>query len=166
MERNASGSKILTVYFSHSGNTRMVAERIHELAGGDLVEIRPADPYPEDYDAVVERAKREIRAGIRPAIAATAGNPRSCDLVLVGSPNWMNTVAPPVATFLSGHDLAGKGIAPFMTHEGTALGHAPADIARLCPASKVLEGLAIRGGNAGAAEGDIVAWLRQLGVHA
>mgnify|MGYP001711738270 FL=1 len=43
------------------------------------------------------------------------------------------TVAPPVATFLASYDFAGKTIVPFMTHEGSRMGHSEADIRKLCP---------------------------------
>ena len=69
----------------------------------------------------------------------------------------------PVATFLSEHDFAGKTIAPFCTHEGSRLGRSVADIRKLCPGATVLEGLAIRGRDAGNAQGDVAEWLR--GIH-
>lgn len=55
-ERNGAHSgnwKVLTVYYSHSGNTRECATQIHQRVGGDLMEIIPVEPYPVDYDAVV-----------------------------------------------------------------------------------------------------------------
>jgi flavodoxin len=48
--------KILVAYFSHSGNTRAIADRIHKNVGGDVFEIQAVEPYPRDYDAVVKRA--------------------------------------------------------------------------------------------------------------
>ena len=38
--------KILTVYFSHGGNTKAVAEMINETAGGDILRIETRKPYP------------------------------------------------------------------------------------------------------------------------
>ncbi|MFQ8807325.1 MAG: flavodoxin [Alistipes indistinctus] len=52
--------------------------------------------------------------------------------MFVGSPCWWYTIAPPVATFLSSYDLSGKTIAPFMTHEGSRMGHSEADIKTVC----------------------------------
>jgi hypothetical protein len=87
------------------------------------------------------------------------------DVIFVGSPNWWNTVAPPVLTFLQGEDLSGKAIFPFMTHEGTGLGRSVRDIAALSPDATVVEGLAIRGGEAGRAGMKIAQWLRKLGME-
>jgi hypothetical protein len=69
-----------------------------------------------------------------------------------------------VRKFLSGHDLAGKSVAPFMTHEGTGLGRSTSEIAKICPASTVLEGLAVRGSKAGSARKSVLEWLRQPGM--
>lgn len=47
----------LMLYFSHSGNTRYMAGKIHEGIGGDILEIKTVNIYSEDYDTVVEQAK-------------------------------------------------------------------------------------------------------------
>ena len=60
------------------------------------MEILPASPYPEYYDAVVNQAKRELQAGYRPPLRTAVDNIGAYDVILVGSPNWWNTVAPPV----------------------------------------------------------------------
>jgi len=60
--------KVLVAYFSHSGNTRAVAERIAAATGADLFEIVPQKPYPAEYRAVVDQARREIAADYRPAL--------------------------------------------------------------------------------------------------
>lgn len=157
--------KVLTVYFSHSGNTQQCAQKIHEQVGGDIFEIVPATPYPQDYNTVVEQAKRELKSGHRPALKARGPRLAEYDVIFVGSPNWWNTVAPPVMTFLEGQDLAGKAIFPFMTHEGTGLGRSVRDIAALSPDATVVEGFAIRGGEAGRAGMKIAQWLRKLGME-
>jgi hypothetical protein len=42
---------------------------IRELTGCDVHRIEAADPYPEDYEATVERNTREQNSSARPAIA-------------------------------------------------------------------------------------------------
>jgi len=163
-QANMGNWKALTVYYSHSGNTRECANQIHQMVGGDIVELIPLEPYPEDYDAVVEQAKREIKAGHRPALRTRVENIDSYDVIFVGSPNWWNTVAPPVVTFLSEHDLSGKATVPFITHAGTALGRSAKDIAKLCPDTTVLEGLAVWGKDVRTAHTRVAEWLRKLGM--
>lgn len=156
--------KVLTVYFSHSGNTRECARQINERVGGDMLELVPRHPYPHDYDTVVAQAKRELRVGFRPELKTTSHDPGDYDIIFVGSPNWWNTVAPPVMTFLAGHDLTDKAIFPFITHEGTGLGRSATDIADLCPGATVLDGIAIRGGEVKRAGQKLSEWLQKLGI--
>jgi flavodoxin len=156
--------QILIVYFSRSGNTRGIADLIHREAGGTIHEIRPEVPYPSSYDAVVEQAGREIRAGYKPALQSTFDHIESYDTVFVGSPNWWGTIAPPVATFLSEHDLSGRTIVPFCTHGGGGLGRVEKDIAKLCPRSTILSSLEIYGSGAGNAQAKVSTWLRQVGM--
>ena len=111
--------KMLVAYFSHSGNTRTVAEQIREATGADIFEIEPAAAYPTNYQAVVDQAKKEVNSGFKPALKSKPENLGKYDIIFVGSPCWWYTIAPPVATFLSSYDLSGKTIAPFMTHEGS-----------------------------------------------
>ncbi len=55
---DSAPKKILVAYFSHSGNTREIANQIHEKVGGDIFEIVTVNPYHIDYDAVVDQAKQ------------------------------------------------------------------------------------------------------------
>ena len=118
---------VLVAYFSRSGNTRKIANLIHQEVGGTLYEIQPQVPYPNSYDAVVDQAKKEIQAGYKPALQSTLDHIESYDTIFVGSPNWWSTIAPPVTTFLSEYDLSGKTIVPFCTHGGGGLGRIAKD---------------------------------------
>ncbi|MEN6611156.1 MAG: flavodoxin [Methanoregulaceae archaeon] len=153
----------MVAYFSHSGNTRFVANQIHDSVGGDIFEIVPADPYPGDYDEVVEQARKELKEEYMPKLKTNAGSMESYRTVFVGYPNWWGTIPRPVVVFLSGYDLSGKKIVPFCTHEGSGLGRSATDIKRLCPQSTILEGLAVRGSDVKNARNSVSAWLRKLG---
>ena len=153
---------ILIAYFSRSGNTRKIANLVQQEVGGTLYEIQVAVPYPASYNAVVEQAKKEIQAGYRPALQSTLDHIESFNTTFVGSPNWWSTIAPPVATFLSEHNLSGKTIVPFCTHGGGGLGRIRQDIARLCPQSTVLSCFGVYGSGAGNVRAEVVAWLRDM----
>jgi flavodoxin len=160
----AGGAKALIVYYSRSGNTREIAKQIHQAVGGDIVEIQTVDPYPDDYRETTIKAKQELESGYKPPLTTKIPSLATYDFVFLGSPNWWGTIATPVMTFLSENDLSGKTIAPFMTHGGSALGRGPADIGRLCPKSNILDGLAVLGKDAKTAQGEVMAWLRKLGM--
>ncbi len=59
---------ILVAYFSHTGNTREIANQIHKSVGGDIFEIVTVNPYPKDYDACVNQAKQEQDDDYRPKL--------------------------------------------------------------------------------------------------
>lgn len=157
--------KILVAYFSHSGNTRVIAEYIKNATGGDIFEIIPVTPYSDDYDTVVEQAKVELKSKIKPTIKAKVENVKEYDIIFVGYPNWWNTIPGPVRTFLSEHNLESKTIAPFCTHGGSELGESVDDIKEICPKSKVLDGLAIFGKDVKNAQSDVLEWLKQLKIN-
>lgn len=158
-----SPKKALVVYFSHSGNTRTLAGQIARATGADQLEIIPENPYPTRYDAVTDQAKKEIAAGYRPALATQIPDVSAYDVIFVGSPCWWGTIAPPVVTFLASCDLAGKTVAPFMTHEGSRMGHSAADIRELCPQSTLTEGLPVRGSAVSGAAAEVEKWLKKIG---
>jgi flavodoxin len=155
---------VLIAYFSRSGNTRKIANLIHQQVGGTLHGIQPEKPYPDSYNATVDQEKKEIKAGHKPALRPTLDDIESYDTVIVGSPNWWSTIAPPVATFLSENDLSGKTIVSFCTHGGGGLGRIGQDIARLCPQSTVLSRFEIYGSGRGNAQAEVSAWLSKLGM--
>lgn len=156
--------KILVAYFSHSGNTREIANQIHESTGGDIFEIQTVDPYPGDYDKVVEIAKQEQKSAYRPALKTKVETMDSYNTVFIGYPNWWGTIPMAVFTFLEGYDFSGKTIVPFCTHEGSLLGRSVTDIAKLCPQSTLLEGLAVRGKDVKKAQNKVSEWLREIGM--
>lgn len=64
--------KILVAYYSHSGNTKKVAELIHLQLGGDVFEIVPTKAYPNDYNSLAQVGKQEKEQNIYPEINENA----------------------------------------------------------------------------------------------
>jgi flavodoxin len=164
LHAQTKANKALVVCFSHSGNTKVIAEYISEATGGDLFEIKPVVDYPADYNTVVEQARKEINAGYKPELKSKVPDIEKYDVIFVGSPNWWSTIAPPVATFLSSYDLKGKKIIPFITHGGGGMGHSVADIKKLCPGSEVLNGYACSGSSVRNAGNDVIKWVKGLNI--
>lgn len=146
------------------GNTEVAARMIQAHAGGELFRIDTVKPYPADYTETTEVAQRELREKARPALAGRMPDMAAYDVVLLGYPNWWNTMPMAVCTFLESCEFAGKTILPFCTHEGSGLGRSEADIRRLCPGAQVLKGLSITGSHVRKAESTIVAWLQASGA--
>lgn len=156
------GNKVLVVYYSWSGNTRVIAETIKKLTGADMLEILPETPYPAVYGQTVDIAKKETGAKYCRPVKTKIPDLSDYDTVFVGSPNWWGTVSSPIRTFLTQAKLAGKNVVPFMTHEGSRMGRAVSDIKTLCPNSKILEALPVRGGSVRGAEKTVAKWLDSM----
>jgi len=154
--------KILVAYFSHSGNTREIANQIHQMVGGDIFEIQAVNPYPKEYDAVVKQARHELDSGYKPALKTKVENIKSYDVIFIGYPIWMGTVPAPVKTFLSEYDLSEKTIVPFCTHGGGGPGRSVTDVSKLCPKSTLLDSFEILGSNVKTAQSEVSEWLRRI----
>ncbi len=111
---------------------------------------------------MTKQVKQELESGFKPPIKAKVTNIKEYDIVFVGSPNWRNTIAPPVMTFLSEHDLSGKTVVPFITHAGSGLGRSANDIAKLASQATILEGLALWGKDVKNSQDEIAKWLQSL----
>ena len=153
--------KVLVAYFSHSGNTREVARQISEATGGDLFEIVPATPYPTEYRAVVDQGKKEIEAGVRPALKNPVGDLSQYDVIFVGSPCWWATIAPPVATFLTSCDFAGKTVIPFCTSSSSGLGQSGDLLEQMANGGTWLTGQRF---SSGASASSVRDWAAGLGL--
>ena len=163
--------KVLIAYYSRTGNTREVATQIQQRVGGDLFELRTVHSYPKEYRATTDQAKRELEAGFRPQLTAEVQNMNAYEVIFIGYPNWWGTMPMAFFSFLEKYKPAGKTLIPFCTHEGSHLGRSVTDMRALCPNAKILDGLALRGGNSGtvrtdSAQREIAEWLRKLGMTA
>lgn len=157
-------NKILIAYYSWSGNTRNMAEQIKSYTNADILEIEPVVAYPANYNACVDQAKKEINSGFKPALKVIQTKVESYDIIIIGSPNWWSTIAPPVATFLSKYNFSGKKILPFITHGGSRMGRSIDDIKLLCPTATVLNGLPVKGISVSSAGNEIQKWLKDNGI--
>lgn len=101
--------KALVVYFSCTGNTKAVAEKIAQLTGADLYEIVPEIPYTAEdlnYNNDSCRANREMDdSSARPAIGSDAVEISAYDTVYIGYPIWWGTMPRIINTFLDTYDL-------------------------------------------------------------
>lgn len=158
--------KIVIAYFSHSGNTRLMAQEIYRKTDADLYEITTIKPYPQDYDTVVDIAKKEQKAKFRPQIVASASNLDAYDIIFIGYPNWWGTIPMALFTFFEANHFEGKILIPFSTHEGSHFGDSLSDLKALNPKSTFLKGLELRGRSVQSASSkkEVTQWLLELNV--
>jgi len=108
--------KALVVYYSRTGNTKFVAEKIAQELGADIEEV--IDKKNRGGPIGWLTAGKDAFRGSKTEIVETKKNPSEFDLVVVGTPNWTNRPSPAIRTYLSKYDLAGKKVATFCITDG------------------------------------------------
>lgn len=137
-------SRQLVAYFSASGVTAKVAERLSEAIGADLYEIEPQVAYTKaDLDWMDKKSRSTIEMNdpaSRPAISGQRDNMDTYDTVYVGFPIWWYVAPTIINTFLESYDFTGKTIIPFATSGGSGMGKTNEKLQPSCPGAKLLEG--------------------------
>ena len=107
--------KTLIAYFSWSGNTVPIAEKLVRKTRGDLFRIERTIPYSTDYHTCAyEEAKEEADKHLRPAIRGPLPDLAAYDAVMIAFPIWWYTMPTPVMTFLESlPDWRGKKLYVF-----------------------------------------------------
>lgn len=128
--------KKLVAYFSASGVTKDLAERIANFARADIFEIKPEREYTkEDLNWKDKKSRSSVEMSdptSRPAIAEKLSNMDEYDVVFVGFPIWWYVAPTIIDTFLESYDFSGKKIIPFATSGGSGLGKTVEVLKPLC----------------------------------
>lgn len=160
---SASGGKTLVVYFSCTGTTKAVAEKIAELTNADIYEIAPEDPYTDsdlNYNNENCRANREMNdPSARPAIGSSSIDLSGIDTIFIGYPIWWGTMPKIINTFLDTYDLSGKTILPFCTSGSSGISQSVSDLKKAEPDAEVKDGLRAKG----ASDSSLSDWLARNG---
>ena len=147
------------------GTPEYLACLIQKNVGGDVHRIQTIEPYPADFDAVVDQNHDEMDEGALPQLVESRLNMAQYDTVFIGYPIWATNAPQAIFSFLTEYDLSGKRIIPFCTHDGYGAGSSYSDIAEAIPRAKeVLEGLAIEAPDVPEAENVVAGWLQDIGV--
>ena len=153
----------LVAFFSASGVTAALAQRLSRAAGADLFEIKPAVPYTSadlDWTNASSRSSVEMKnPASRPEIAEKLPSMADYDVVFLGFPIWWYVAPTIINTFLESYDFSGKTIALFATSGGSPMGRTLEILRPLCNASiKWLPAKMLNG----ATDSDLNAWLKSL----
>lgn len=124
--------KILVAYFSASGVTKSTAEKIAKIAGADLFEIAPTEPYTKaDLNWMDKKSRSSVEMAdpsSRPEISEKLTNMSEYDTVIIGFPIWWYTAPTITKTFLEQYDFSNKKIALFATSGGSGFGKTADDL--------------------------------------
>lgn len=137
-------SKVLVAYFSASGVTSKLAERLASAIGADLHEIKPEKPYTSadlDWRDSNSRSSVEMKdKSFRPTIANSVENMDQYDTVFVAFPIWWYVAPTIINTFLEAYNLDGKKIIPLATSGSSGMGNTNKELAPSCKGATLEEG--------------------------
>ena len=156
-------AKTLVAYFSATGSTSKIAEKVAKAADADIFEIKPAVPYKkEDLNWMDSKARSTVEMNdpaSRPETAGTVENMNQYDTVIIGFPIWWYVAPTIINTFLESYDFSGKKIALFATSGSSGFGETINRLSVSVDASAefVSEKLMNR-----ASDADIESWVRSL----
>lgn len=116
----------LVAYFSASGQTKRVAEKIADEIGCDVYEIKPRIPYePGDLNWTdpFARSTREMKGQLPyPELADTDAPVAEVDAVILGFPIWWYVAPTIINKFLESYDFNGKKVVAFATSQVSGFG--------------------------------------------
>ena len=158
-------SRKIVAYFSASGVTAKLAEKLAEAIGADIYEIQPAVPYTtEDLDWRNEQSRSSIEMknpASRPEISGKRDNMDEYDTVFVGFPIWWYVAPTIINTFLESYDFTGKKIIPFATSGGSGMGATNENLKPSCPNAQLYQGQVFRNDTK---HEELSAWVERLNL--
>ena len=156
-------SKTLVAFFSASGVTRQVAQKLAAAAQADLYEIKPAVPYTQadlNWRDKSSRSSVEMQnLAIRPQMADTDATIEPYDRILLGYPIWWYMAPTIINTFLESYDFSGKSIILFATSGGSGFGKSVKELSPSCPNATIREGRMLNGNPS---EQELRQWVESL----
>lgn len=106
------------VYFSLNGNTEYVAERIYDNLEDqtmiDVIKLEPVKPYVDKGPMKFVKGGAASVFGAKPELVEYQFDPKEYDTVIIGTPVWAGSIAPPLRSFLLSNKLKGKNVAIFL----------------------------------------------------
>ena len=167
-ENTSTGNgKILVVYYSASGNTKDVAEKIAKITEADLFEIEPVEPYTDDDldwtddDSRVSREHDDESLRDVELVSTTVDNWDSYDTVYIGYPIWWGIAAWPLDNFVKDNDFTGKTVIPFCTSASSGIGDSGNLLEEMAGTGDWQDGQRFR---SNASASDVQAWVEELGL--
>lgn len=152
--------KNLVAYFSASGVTKGVAEKLAKAAGAELFEIVPEQPYTDEdlnWNNKQSRSSVEMNdRSCRPGISTTVSDMGQYDCIFLGFPVWWYREPSIIDTFLEAYDFSSKTIVPFCTSGGSGLGETVGNMRSLAKKADVRDGKRF---SSGVSEEELKTWV-------
>lgn len=159
----AEHSDVLVAYFSATGTTKGVAEKIASVTGGDLYEILAAEPYTSDdlnyNDSSSRSTKEQNDKNVRPEIGSEDIPLEGYTTIYLGFPIWWGEEPRILDTFVEKYSFEGITVIPFCTSGGSGIGRSGPNMEALSGTGTWLEGKRFSGN---VSESDLQSWIEGL----
>ena len=153
-------NKILICYFSASGTTKKVAEKISSLLNSDLFEIEPKEKYTEaDLNWMDKKSRSTLEMAdksSRPEIKNKIENIEKYNKVIIGFPVWWYTAPTIINTFIEENDLTNKELYIFVTSGGSSFGGSLKDLRNTYQDLNFINGIRLKGNEN---DNEFIDWL-------
>ncbi len=154
------GKDVLVVYFSATGTTKDVAEKIAKITNGDIYEIVPEQPYTSDdlnwNDKNSRTTKEQNDSKSRPGIASEPVSLEGYKTIYIGYPIWWGEAPRIMDTFVEKYNFDGKTVIPFCTSGGSGIGRSGKILEENAGSGNWLDGKRF---GAGPSEDDVRSWI-------
>lgn len=164
---NTDGSEensgVLVVYFSATGTTKGVAEKIAGITGADTYEIKAAQEYTDAdlnwNDSNSRSTKEQNDSSVRPEIGSDTILFDGYSTIYIGYPIWWGEEPRIMDTFVENYSFDGITMIPFCTSSSSGIGRSGQNLADNAGSGTWLEGKRF---GAGASEDEIKSWIEGL----
>ncbi len=162
-ERASDRKNVLVVFFSATGTTKSVAERIASITNADIYEIKAAQKYTEDdlnwHDSDSRTTREQNDKKVRPKIGSEPVSLEGYSTVFLGYPIWWGEEPRIMDTFAESYDFSGKTMIPFCTSGSSGIGSSGKNLEKLTSGATWLDGKRFGGS---VSETDLQAWIDGL----
>lgn len=159
----SAGKDTLVVYFSATGTTKGVAEKIAAITDADLYEIQAAQEYTSDdlnwNDSSSRSTKEQDDPSARPEIGSDPVSLEGYSTIYIGYPIWWGEEPRILDTFVESYGFDGITMIPFCTSSSSGMGRSGQNLADNAGSGTWLEGERF---GAGATEEEIASWVSTL----
>ena len=156
-------SDVLVAFFSATGTTKGVAERIASVTGGDIYEILAAEPYTSDdlnyNDSSSRSTKEQNDKNVRPEIGSEDISLEGYTTIYLGFPIWWGEEPRILDTFVEKYSFDGITVIPFCTSGGSGIGRSGPNMEALAGTGTWLDGQRFDGN---VSEAELQSWIEGL----
>ena len=162
-EESQTGKDVLVVYFSATGTTKGVAEKIASVTGADLYEIKAVQEYTAedlDWNDSDSRTTHEQNdPAVRPEIGSDPVSLEGYSTIYIGFPIWWGEEPRIMDTFVESYDFDGITMIPFCTSSSSGIGMSGKNLESNAGSGKWLDGQRFSGS---VSEDELQTWIEGL----